>query len=271
MGDDHIRHGLPGGSRASRYAFRLLPPCCCPSRSHLVLPRLLVHLLPHPSDPYSASCLLRAAACCSVHPPSFRRKPPPAPVPPFAATEADVGELKAATAAAAAAPGTDGQAAQEPEQEQQGAGSASACEAEAEEEEEAPEELVEYEGMLVSAAAAQRRRFFSSLIQRAAKMHRRLRGGTMTLLLVTPGLPASGERQWALSGMRMAWLRGMAAWHGWPLGKIGGAGCPGLRPRNLASADRAPLAPAVRAACHAVHAVQASRAAPGRRCRPTST
>ena len=38
-------------------------------------------------------------------------------------------------------------------------------------------------------------RFFSSLIQRAAKMHRRLRGGTMTLLLVTPGVPASGERR----------------------------------------------------------------------------
>jgi hypothetical protein len=58
---------------------------------------------------------------------------------------------------------------------------------------ESPEELVEYEGMLVSAAAAQRRRFISSLIQRAAKMHRRLRGGSMTMLLVTPGVPARGE------------------------------------------------------------------------------
>lgn len=36
-------------------------------------------------------------------------------------------------------------------------------------------------------------RFFSSLIQRAAKMHRRLRGGSMSMLLVTPGVPASGE------------------------------------------------------------------------------
>jgi F-type H+-transporting ATPase subunit alpha len=54
------------------------------------------------------------------------------------------------------------------------------------------EDLVEYEGMLVSAAAAQRRRFFSSLIQRAAKMHRRLKGGSMTMLLVSPGLPATG-------------------------------------------------------------------------------
>jgi hypothetical protein len=52
---------------------------------------------------------------------------------------------------------------------------------------------VEYEGMLVSAAAAQRRQFFSSLIQRAAKMHRRLRGGSMTLMLVVPGSPATGE------------------------------------------------------------------------------
>ena len=56
------------------------------------------------------------------------------------------------------------------------------------------EALVEYDGMLVSVAAAQRRRFFSSLIQRAAKMHRRLRGGSLTLLLAVPGLPARGLR-----------------------------------------------------------------------------
>ncbi|GAB4817334.1 hypothetical protein N2152v2_004380 [Parachlorella kessleri] len=55
------------------------------------------------------------------------------------------------------------------------------------------DDLVEYEGMLVSVAAAQRRRFFSSLLQRAAKVHRRLKGGSMTLLSVAPGLPASGE------------------------------------------------------------------------------
>ncbi|KAK9829697.1 hypothetical protein WJX72_007407 [[Myrmecia] bisecta] len=55
------------------------------------------------------------------------------------------------------------------------------------------EQLVEYEGMLVSAAAAQRRQFFSSLIQRSAKVHRRLKGGSMTLLLVLPGTPATGQ------------------------------------------------------------------------------
>lgn len=54
------------------------------------------------------------------------------------------------------------------------------------------EEMVEYEGMLVSVAAAQRRRFFSSLVQRCAKMHRRLKGGSMSALLVVPGTPATG-------------------------------------------------------------------------------
>lgn len=57
------------------------------------------------------------------------------------------------------------------------------------------EGLVEYEGMLVSASAAQRRRFFSSLIQRSAQVHRRLGGGSLTLLALLPGLPAKGERQ----------------------------------------------------------------------------
>ncbi|DBA79149.1 TPA: hypothetical protein ACH3X1_008983 [Trebouxia sp. C0004] len=57
------------------------------------------------------------------------------------------------------------------------------------------EGLVEYEGMLVSASAAQRRRFFSSLIQRSAQVHRRLGGGSMTLLAILPGQPAKGERQ----------------------------------------------------------------------------
>ncbi|KAL3150580.1 hypothetical protein ABBQ32_000390 [Trebouxia sp. C0010 RCD-2024] len=58
-----------------------------------------------------------------------------------------------------------------------------------------PEGLVEYEGMLVSASAAQRRRFFSSLIQRSAQVHRRLKGGSMTMLAILPGQPARGERQ----------------------------------------------------------------------------
>jgi hypothetical protein len=44
-------------------------------------------------------------------------------------------------------------------------------------------EMVELNGMLVSAAAAQRRQFFSSLIQRASKMKHSLGGGSLTLLL----------------------------------------------------------------------------------------
>ncbi|KAK9915373.1 hypothetical protein WJX75_008150 [Coccomyxa subellipsoidea] len=55
------------------------------------------------------------------------------------------------------------------------------------------EQLVEYEGMLVAASAAQRRRFFSSLIQRAAKLHKRLGSGSLTLLPVLAGAPARGE------------------------------------------------------------------------------
>lgn len=56
------------------------------------------------------------------------------------------------------------------------------------------EELVEYEGMLISAQAAQRRIFFSSLIQRCARMHKRLGGGSMTGLFVVPGSPAQGRK-----------------------------------------------------------------------------
>ncbi|KAI8466349.1 MAG: alpha subunit of mitochondrial F1F0 ATP synthase [Monoraphidium minutum] len=56
------------------------------------------------------------------------------------------------------------------------------------------EELVEYEGMLVSGAAAQRRGFFSTLFMRAAKMHRARGGGSMTLLPLVPGRPATGSK-----------------------------------------------------------------------------
>ena len=56
------------------------------------------------------------------------------------------------------------------------------------------EELVEYEGMMISAEAAQRRIFFSSLIQRTARMHKRLKGGSMTGLFVVPGSPAQGRK-----------------------------------------------------------------------------
>lgn len=56
------------------------------------------------------------------------------------------------------------------------------------------EELVEYEGMLVSGAAAQRRGFFSTLFMRAAKLHKALGGGSMTLMPVVPGRPASGQK-----------------------------------------------------------------------------
>ena len=38
-----------------------------------------------------------------------------------------------------------------------------------------------------------RRRFFSSLVQRAAKAHTRLKGGSLTMLLLLPGVPATGE------------------------------------------------------------------------------
>ena len=38
-------------------------------------------------------------------------------------------------------------------------------------------------------------RFFSSLVQRSAKVHRRLKGGSMTMLAILPGQPAKGERQ----------------------------------------------------------------------------
>ena len=55
--------------------------------------------------------------------------------------------------------------------------------------------MVELNGMLVSAAAAQRRQFLSSLIQRAAKMKPDLGGGSLSLVLSLPGMPATGVRQ----------------------------------------------------------------------------
>lgn len=58
----------------------------------------------------------------------------------------------------------------------------------------AGEVLVEYEGMLVSAAAAARRRFLGSLLQRPAKMSQARGGGSLTALVVLPGAPARGIR-----------------------------------------------------------------------------
>ncbi|KAK9792239.1 hypothetical protein WJX73_003401 [Symbiochloris irregularis] len=52
---------------------------------------------------------------------------------------------------------------------------------------------VQYEGMLISAAAAEGRRFFSSILQRSGKSHRKLGGGSLTLLGVVPGMPAAGQ------------------------------------------------------------------------------
>lgn len=48
--------------------------------------------------------------------------------------------------------------------------------------------------MLVSVGEAERRAFLSSLVQRAAKMDHRLGGGSLSLVLVVPGLPATGTR-----------------------------------------------------------------------------
>lgn len=52
--------------------------------------------------------------------------------------------------------------------------------------------MVEYAGMLISASAAQRRQFFAAMIQRGAKLHRRLGGGSLTMLGCLPGTPATG-------------------------------------------------------------------------------
>jgi len=54
------------------------------------------------------------------------------------------------------------------------------------------QEMVDYEGMLVSGAMAQRRGFFSSLFQRCAKMSKAEGGGSLTTLLLVPGRPATG-------------------------------------------------------------------------------
>ncbi|CAG9462441.1 unnamed protein product [Pedinophyceae sp. YPF-701] len=54
------------------------------------------------------------------------------------------------------------------------------------------DEMVEYEGMIVSVAVAQRRKFLSALVQRSAKLHRRNGGGSLALVGVLAGRPAQG-------------------------------------------------------------------------------
>lgn len=59
-------------------------------------------------------------------------------------------------------------------------------------------ELVDYQGMLVSAAVAQRRGFFSTLFMRPAKLNRSSGGGSMTLLPLVPGQCATGVSKKAI-------------------------------------------------------------------------
>ena len=59
-------------------------------------------------------------------------------------------------------------------------------------------ELVDYQGMLVSAAVAQRRGFFSTLFMRPAKLNRISGGGSMTLLPLVPGRCATGVSKKAI-------------------------------------------------------------------------
>jgi F0F1-type ATP synthase alpha subunit len=90
--------------------------------------------------------------------------------------EEEAAAAAAAKAAAAAAAGDKGGGGQTEEEEEDGG-------------------LVEYEGMLVSGAVAQRRGFYSTLFMRAAKLHRALGGGTMSLVPLVPGKPATGARR----------------------------------------------------------------------------
>jgi len=53
------------------------------------------------------------------------------------------------------------------------------------------EELVEFDGMLVSASAAERRRFFSSFLQRAARLNVENGGGSLTLLALLSYAPGA--------------------------------------------------------------------------------
>jgi F-type H+-transporting ATPase subunit alpha len=60
---------------------------------------------------------------------------------------------------------------------------------------ESNEELVDYQGMLVSGAVAQRRGFFSTLFMRPAKLTSTAGGGSMTLMPLVPGRCATGISQ----------------------------------------------------------------------------
>lgn len=53
------------------------------------------------------------------------------------------------------------------------------------------EDLVQLDGMLVSASAAERRRFFSSFLQRCARLNADYGGGSLTLLAVLSSAPGS--------------------------------------------------------------------------------
>jgi F0F1-type ATP synthase alpha subunit len=112
--------------------------------------------------------------------------------PPSAAATAEAAAAGGASAAPAAAPASKQDATpQQPPSSSSLPGDA-AVQSGAEDDDDGG--LVEYEGMLVSGAVAQRRGFYSTLFMRAAKVHRALGGGTMTLLPLVPGKPATGAR-----------------------------------------------------------------------------
>lgn len=69
--------------------------------------------------------------------------------------------------------------------------------------------LVDYEGTLVSAASAQRRRLLSSLLQRSARLLDASGGGTLTLLAVLPGEPATGRPRGSAARARVLSLAGV--------------------------------------------------------------
>jgi len=77
------------------------------------------------------------------------------------------------------------------------------------------EQLVEFDGMLVSASAAERRRFFSTFLQRCARLNGERGGGSLTLLALLespPGAYRFGSGELAAAQAQAAQQRSVAAY-----------------------------------------------------------
>eukprot|EP00210_Caulerpa_lentillifera_P008455 g8067.t1 len=64
------------------------------------------------------------------------------------------------------------------------------------------DDLVEVDGTFMAAETAERRRFFSSILQRASKASDALGGGSLTLIPIVKGRPATGQQELKINSIK---------------------------------------------------------------------